>query len=213
MDTMALRNLSYGLFIAGAKDGERPTGCTVNSVTQVTSNPALISVCVNHDNYTNKCIRDSGGFSVSILSEEATGELIGLFGFRSGRDTDKFSSVPYDKTGKGFPVLRSGICGWLECSLESFTELPTHTLFIGRLTDAKAAAGSPMTYAYYHQVVKGKTPARAPTFAPPPGGLWTCPACGYQYDGAAGAAGPFEDLPDGWTCPVCGIPKSSFTRG
>lgn len=210
MDTMVLRNLSYGLFIAGARDGERPTGCTVNSVMQVTSDPVLISVCVNHDNYTNKCIRDSGGFSVSILSEEATGELIGLFGFRSGRDTDKFSSVPCDKTEKGFPVLRLGICGWLECSLESFTELPTHTLFVGRLSGAKTAVGNPMTYAYYHRVIKGKTPAKAPTFEKPLGGLWTCPVCGYQYDGASG---PFEDLPGGWTCPICGMPKSSFTGG
>ncbi|MDR1618927.1 MAG: flavin reductase [Treponema sp.] len=207
---MVLRNLSYGLFIVGTKDGERPTGCTVNSVIQVTSDPVLISVCVNHDNYTNKCIRDSGGFSVSILSEEAGGELIGLFGFRSGRDTDKFASIPYDKTGKGFPVLRLGICGWLECSLESSAELPTHTMFIGRLTGAKTAVGNPMTYAYYHRVIKGKTPAKAPTFEKPLEGLWACPVCGYQYDGAAG---PFEDLPGEWTCPICGMPKSSFTKG
>ncbi|MDR1286734.1 MAG: flavin reductase [Treponema sp.] len=207
MDTMALRNLSCGLFIAGARDGGRLTGCTVNSVMQVTSDPVMISVCVNHKNFTNQCIRDSGGFSVSILSEDAAGEVIGVFGFHSGRDTDKFASIPCDKTAMGFPVLRLGVCGWLECSLESFMELPTHTLFIGRLTDAKTSAGSPMTYAYYHRVIKGKTPVNAPTYEKPLEGLWTCPLCGYQYDGSAG---PFEGLPEGWTCPICGQPKNLF---
>jgi flavin reductase (DIM6/NTAB) family NADH-FMN oxidoreductase RutF/rubredoxin len=207
MDTMVLRNLSYGLFIAGSKDGDRPTGCTVNSVMQVTSDPVLISVCVNHDNFTNRCIRESGGFSVSILSEEAGGDLIGLFGFHSGRDTDKFASIPCDKTGRGFPVLRLGSCGWFECSLESFTELPTHTMFIGRLTEANAAVGNPMTYGYYHRVIKGKTPVRAPTFEKPLEGLMTCPVCGYQYDGASG---PFGELPGGWVCPICGAPKNAF---
>jgi flavin reductase (DIM6/NTAB) family NADH-FMN oxidoreductase RutF/rubredoxin len=209
MDTMVLRNLSYGLFIVGANDGSRPTGCTVNSVMQVTSDPVLISVCVNHNNYTNKCIRDSGGFSISILSEEAAGEVIGAFGFRSGKDTDKFSSIPYDKTAKGLPVLKLGTCGWLECTLESFTELPTHTMFIGRLTDAKTSVGNPMTYAYYHRVVKGKTPVNAPTYEKPLGGLWTCPICGYQYDGSAG---PFETLGEDWTCPICSQPKSAFVQ-
>jgi flavin reductase (DIM6/NTAB) family NADH-FMN oxidoreductase RutF/rubredoxin len=204
---MALRNLSYGMFVLGTKDGGRPTGCTVNSVIQVTSEPALIMACVNHRNFTNQCIKQSKGFSVSILSEEASGALIGTFGFRSGRDTDKFASVPYGLTGQGYPVLKLHTCGWLECTLESFTDLETHTLFIGSLTGAESAVGNPMTYAYYHRVVKGKAPVNAPIFEKPLDSLWTCPICGYQYDGSAG---PFEDLPNSWRCPICGAEKGIF---
>lgn len=209
MDTIVLRNLTYGLFVLGAKDGSRLTGCMVNSVGQVTSEPALISVCVNHDNFTNRCIKACKGFSVSILSEECTGEIIGSFGFRSGKDVDKFAAVPYELTSGGYPALEFGTCGWLECSLENMMELPTHTLFVGRLVDAKTGAGSPMTYAYYHRVIKGKTPPKAPSYEPPKAGLWACPLCGYQYDGAKG---PFEELPDDWKCPVCGMPKSAFAK-
>jgi flavin reductase (DIM6/NTAB) family NADH-FMN oxidoreductase RutF/rubredoxin len=209
MDTLVLRNLTYGLFVLGAKDGSRLTGCTVNSVGQVTSDPVLVSVCVNHQNFTNKCIKETKGFSVSILSEECAGEVIGRFGFHSGKDTDKFDSIPYGLTAAGHPVLEVGVCGWLECTLEHFVDLPTHTLFVGRLSDARTGVGTPMSYAYYHRVIKGKTPPASPSYEKPLLNLWTCPLCGYRYDGSHG---PFENLGDDWNCPVCGQPKSAFTR-
>ncbi|MDR0690013.1 MAG: flavin reductase [Spirochaetaceae bacterium] len=209
MDTMVLRNLTYGMFVLGTKDGSRPTGCTVNSVIQVTSEPLLIMACVNHQNFTNQCIKQSQGFSVSILSEETPAAAIGNFGFRSGRDTDKFASIPYGLTERGYPVLKLNTCGWLECTLESFTDLKTHSLFIGRVTGAESAVGSPMTYAYYHRVVKGKAPVNAPIFEKPLERLWTCPICGYQYDGSSG---PFEDLPNSWKCPICGVEKGMFKQ-
>ncbi|MDR0590215.1 MAG: flavin reductase [Spirochaetaceae bacterium] len=209
MDTMALRNLTYGMFVLGTKNGDRPTGCTVNTVAQVTSDPLFIMACVNHQNFTNQCIKQAKGFSVSILSEEASGSLIGNFGFRSGRDTDKFAAVPYGLTEQGYPVLKLNTCGWLECKLESFTDLKTHTIFIGSLTGAESAVGNPMTYAYYHRVVKGKAPANAPVFEKPLENLWTCPICGYQYDGSTG---PFGDLPNSWKCPICGAEKDTFKQ-
>jgi flavin reductase (DIM6/NTAB) family NADH-FMN oxidoreductase RutF/rubredoxin len=209
MDTMVLRNLSYGLFVIGTKDGERLTGCTVNSVIQATSDPVQILVCVNHDNFTNRCIKKAGAFSVSILSEETSGETIGCFGFQSGKDKDKFAEVPYELTPKGLPVLKAGTCGWLEVALDTFMDLSTHTVFAGTLTNAEVRPGKPMTYAYYHQVIRGKTPPKAPTFEKPREGLWTCPICGYQYNGSAG---PFESLPESWACPLCKAPKSGFTK-
>jgi flavin reductase (DIM6/NTAB) family NADH-FMN oxidoreductase RutF/rubredoxin len=209
MDTLALRSLSYGLFIIGTKDGGRAAGCTVNTVTQVTSDPVLISVCVNRNNYTNKCIKESKRFSASILSEDATGETIGIFGFQSGKDTDKWGQVPHELTAGGFPVLKNGISGWLECTLESSLDLPTHTIFAGRLVDAQAAGGTPMTYAYYHKVIKGKTPPAAPSYEKPSGDVWVCPVCGYVYDLSAG---PFEQLAGGWKCPLCGSKKESFKK-
>jgi rubredoxin len=112
-------------------------------------------------------------------------------------------------TPLGFPVLQIGTCSWLECKLENVLELPTHTLFVGRLSDAQPGVGNPMTYAFYHRVVKGKTPPNAPSFEKPAGNLWTCSICGHQYDGAQG---PFEDLPEDWKCPVCGMPKSAFNK-
>ena len=35
MDTKAFFDMSYGLYILGVMDGNRPTGCTVNTVFQL----------------------------------------------------------------------------------------------------------------------------------------------------------------------------------
>ncbi|MDR1787076.1 MAG: flavin reductase family protein [Treponema sp.] len=171
MDLLALRNLTYGLFIACTKAGDgKFAGCTINSAAQAASDPPLISICVNRDNFTNACIREAKGFSVSILSQDCTFETIGRFGFRSGRTFDKFAGFPYALSPAGFPLIETGACGWLECALENTLELGTHTLFVGRLTDCAPAPGIPMTYDYYHKVIKGKTPPSAPSYEKPGAG-------------------------------------------
>ena len=73
-----------------------------------------------------------------------------------------------------------------------------------------------MTYAYYHKVIKGKSPKNAPTYIADGGenmekkteAKYVCSVCGYEYDGDT----PFEDLPDDYICPVCGQPKSVFVK-
>ena len=44
-------------------------------------------------------------------------------------------------------------------------ETATHTVFLGEVTDAgNLKKETPMTYKYYHEVVKGKAPKNAPTY-------------------------------------------------
>ena len=69
MNTKVFHNLSYGVYIISSLDGERPTGCTANSVMQITSSPATLALSMNHDNFTNSCIEKTGKFAVPILSE------------------------------------------------------------------------------------------------------------------------------------------------
>jgi flavin reductase (DIM6/NTAB) family NADH-FMN oxidoreductase RutF/rubredoxin len=210
------------MYVIGATDGEKLTGCVVNTVVQAASTPALVTVSVNHKNLTNECLKKNKVFSVSILSEAANSGVIGTFGFRSGRDTDKFAAFPHSLTKAGAPVLSAGVCGWLECKVRDFIDLDTHTLFIAEVVDAERFDGVPMTYSYYHRVIKGASPETAPTYVPqskpvepPPASapasaaVWVCDVCGYEYDGADG---PFESLPDDWVCPLCGVPKEKFSR-
>ena len=70
MDKNTLRKLSYGVYVVSTWDNGRATGCTANSAMQITSSPATIAVSINHDNYTNKCISETGRFAVSILAED-----------------------------------------------------------------------------------------------------------------------------------------------
>jgi len=164
MNSNALRNLSYGVYIVTTWDKGRPTGCTANSAMQITSTPATLALSINVDNYTNSCIKDCGHFALNVLSETSEPSLIGGFGFMSGRDTDKFDGVEY-KTISGLPVI-SDNCAYFVCKVKDTLEAGTHTVFLAEIIDADMSAGRPMTYSYYHEVVKGKTAKNAPTYLP-----------------------------------------------
>ena len=60
MNKNAFRNLSYGVYVISTWDKGRATGCTANSVMQITSEPATVAVSINHDNYSYACIQDTG---------------------------------------------------------------------------------------------------------------------------------------------------------
>ncbi|MGI5971546.1 MAG: flavin reductase [Oscillospiraceae bacterium] len=210
MDVKVFRDLSYGMYIIGVNMDGRDLGCMVNTVFQITSSPPVIAVSVNRDNYTNEAMKNTGEFAVSILAETVPQEIIGTFGFKSGRDTDKFASVPHRHDGSGNPILADYVCGYLNCRIVGTSELSTHTVFFAEVTDGERIEGNtPMTYAYYHKVRNGQVPSRAPSYIAEEKTQkkWTCTVCGYVYDGSQGE---FESLPDDWKCPVCGAPKSAF---
>ena len=211
MNKNAFRNLSYGVYVISTWDNGRPTGCTANSAMQITSEPATIAVSINHDNYTNKCIQESGRFAISILGENSDPSTIGVFGFKSGRDCNKFDEV--EMAVKGYMPVIADACAYITCEGVDKMETSTHTVFLGKVLDADILkADDPMTYAYYHNVIKGKSPKNAPTYiaeeVTPAKEKYVCSVCGYEYDGEV----PFEELPEDYTCPVCKQPKSVFGK-
>lgn len=221
MDMNAFFDMSYGLFILGAlREDGTPTGCTVNTVFQLTSQPPTLAISLNHQNYTNEVLKGSGRVAVNILDQNTPMDVIGTFGFRSGRDTDKFAQAAHHATPGGLPVLDEHICGWMECQVRDTLELSTHTLFVVEVVDAQRVGGGavpPMSYEYYRVNKNGTVPKTAPHYIAPekletsaiPVEKWVCSICKYEY---TGSQGPFESLPDDWKCPLCGAPKSLFVR-
>ena len=209
MNKNAFRSLSYGVYIISTLDGNRATGCVANSVMQITSSPATIAVSMNHDNYTNSCIAKTGKFAVSILAENSDSGLIGRFGFQSGKDVNKFDGIESIER-EGIPVIPDA-CSYIVCKVIDKMETSSHTVFLGEVIDADVLkSDEPMTYAYYHKVVKGKSPKNAPTYIAEDKveEKWMCGICKYEYDGEV----PFEELPDDYRCPICRQPKSVFVK-
>lgn len=214
MDINVFRSMSYGVYIVSAMDGERPTGCVANSIMQITVSPATVAVSMNHDNYTNGCIEKSGKFAFSILAEDSDAGLIGNFGFQSGKDVDKFEHVDYEMI-QGVPVIKH-TCGYVVCKVIDKMETATHTVFLGEVIDGAVydEAAEAMTYAYYHKVVRGKSPKNAPTYLPDEKEAETeavgkkikyvCEVCGYVYEG--------DPLPGDYKCPICGVGPDKFKR-
>lgn len=212
MNKNIFRNLSYGVYVISTTDEGRATGCIANSAMQITSEPATMAVSMNHNNYTNSCIVKSGLFAVSILSEKSDPSIIGTFGFQSGKDVNKFATVDFDMV-KEVPVVKDA-CGYLICKVVDQMETSTHTVFLGEVIDAEVLdpTADAMTYAYYHKVVKGKSPKNAPTYIAEDDETQTaqetakkkyvCQICGYIYEG--------DDMPEDYKCPICGQGKDKF---
>lgn len=161
MNLKVLYNLSYGVYIVGAfKDG-RAVGCTINTCFQITSKEPMLAISLNKTNFTLEAVQETGRFSVSILSEETDPMLIGRFGFFSSRDTDKYEGFGYDLVDY-VPCVKGSFAGRLILEAVKTVDCGTHILVLGRLIDTVEGSGTPMTYSYYHNVIKGTEPPSAP---------------------------------------------------
>ena len=105
MDITVLFKLTYGLYVVGAMDGERPVGCVINTCFQVTSQNPILAISLNKNNYTLHAIERSKRFSLSIIAEETDPTVIGTFGFCSSRDNDKYAEYGVEMAG-GAPIVK-----------------------------------------------------------------------------------------------------------
>ena len=210
MDKKVLRNLSYGVYVVTSKDKDKNVGCIANSIMQVTSNPSVIAVSINHDNYTNKVIKENNKFGVSILKETTDAKIIGTFGYKSRKETDKFDGINFKEISE-IPVLEN-TCGYMVCKVIDTMETSTHTIFLGEVIEADDySTENAMTYKYYHENLKGSSPKNAPTYEETITSQvdkeskkrkWRCSICGYIHEA--------DELPDDFKCPICGVGKEYF---
>ncbi len=202
----AMFKLSYGLFVVSAKDGGKDNGCIINTAGQLTENPTKISIAVNKQNYTHDMILKTGVFNLSVLSEQAQFKVFEQFGFKSGRDTNKFDGVEGTlRSANGIYYITEGANAFISAKVVSTEDCGTHTLFIAEVTEAKVLSEvASATYAYYFAHIKPK-----PGVAKSNGKVWECKICGYIYDEEKEGV-PFENLPEDWVCPLCKHPKSDF---
>jgi flavin reductase (DIM6/NTAB) family NADH-FMN oxidoreductase RutF/rubredoxin len=230
LDLESLFNLSYGMCIISSKKAGKFNGCIVNTVFQITPEPPMVAVSVNKQNLTHEYILESKCFAVSILAEETPLPFVGRFGFRTGRDMDKFEQINYQTGQTGAPIITDNAVGYLEVKVVNSIDVGTHTLFIGEVVACQTIDNNkiPMTYSYYRDVKQGRTPRTAATYIKQKPKTksekgakemkkYKCLMCGYIYDPAVGdpdngieAGTSFEDLPDDWVCPECGAAKDEF---
>ena len=161
----ALQKISYGLYvITSGKKGDC-NAQIANTVFQVTSNPVRIVVCINKQNFTHEFISQSRIFTVSILSKSTPLKFIGRFGFKCGRDVDKFKGIKYMVGKTGAPLILDNAIAYLEAKVVNEVDADTHTIFIGKVVATEILSEEePLTYAYYHEKKRGVTPKAAPTY-------------------------------------------------
>ena len=201
MDKNIFRDVSYGMYVVTTQNA----GCIINTMTQITSENPIISISLNKNNYTNEQIKNEKKFAVSIISEKTNPNLISVFGFSSSKENNKFKNFEYEEINN-IKVLKENTTGYLICEVVDIIDCETHDIFLGRVIETKKENDNiPMTYKYYHEVVKGKAPKNAPTYIEEKveDDVYVCDICGYQHKG---------EVKEGFICPICGVDHTHFKK-
>ena len=160
MDEKALYKITYGMYVLTAQADGQSSGCVVNTLQQVTAEPVRLAVTVNKENLTCELMEKSGHFAAVALDQRTDMMLIGRFGFRSGRDFAKFEGIE-----AGMPYPLQAVCAHYSCKIEQTLDLGTHMMFVGVAEESEILSEEePLTYSYYRNVIKGKTPKSAPSY-------------------------------------------------
>jgi flavin reductase (DIM6/NTAB) family NADH-FMN oxidoreductase RutF len=165
----ALVRLSYGMYVVSSRVGDRMNGQISNALAQVTLEPPRVALSISKNELTHELIASSGLVGVSVLALTVPKETILLFGFRSGRDKDKFECVDHREGVTGVPLLVKDVVSVFEGKVVERVDLGTHTVFVVEVVDGRVVAdGPPLTYAYYQEHLRGATHKNAPTYRPAP---------------------------------------------
>ena len=195
-DLGALFNIGYGLYVITSNDGKKDNGLIVNTVSQVTNTPNRNAVCINKSNYSHHVIKQTGIMNINCLSVDAPFAVFEQFGFKSGRNVDKFADCTPLRSDNGLVFLPRYINSFMSLKVEQYIDLDTHGMFICSVTEARVISDrETMTYTYYQNNVKPK-----PKTENKKG--YVCKICGYVYEG--------EELPEDFICPLCKHGASDF---
>lgn len=144
----ALFRISYGLYIITVQAEGRDNGQCANTCFQITSEPARLAIGINKQNFTHELIQKSGKFGVSVLNQTGQDYARG-FGYRTGRDVDKFEGLAVHRGESGVFLLNDALVT-MEATVMGQLDAGTHTLFLADVTTGEILQeGDPMTYAYF----------------------------------------------------------------
>lgn len=197
MNNKALYNLTYGLYLLTAREGDKDNGCIINTAVQIANNPTRISISVIKENLTCEMITRTKEFNISALTIDTPFDWFKYFGMQSGRDVDKFATFSAVKRSEnGLFYLTSNTNAFLSAKVTEMIDLGSHMLFIAEVTDGEVLSDAwSCTYAYYQSAIKPKPQVTEKK-------TWVCSICSYKYEG--------EDMPVDFICPWCNHGKEDF---
>ena len=188
-DLSALFKIGYGLYVVTSNDGKRDNGLIVNAITQLTNTPNKVGVTINKDSYSHHVIKQTGKMNVNCLSVDAPFSVFETFGFKSGRNADKFEGTEPLRSDNGLAFLDKYINSFISLKVEQYVDLDTHGMFICSVSEARVISDKEtMTYTYYLDNVKPKPETEGKKG-------YVCKICGWVYEG--------DNLPDDIVCPIC----------
>jgi flavin reductase (DIM6/NTAB) family NADH-FMN oxidoreductase RutF len=132
---VALRAITYGLYILTARDGDHYGAAGINWITQTSFEPPLVAVGVKTDNDSHEIIVSTGKFAVNVLADDQA-DVAKAF-FRSTKAEDgKLNGYAYeDGPETGCPLLVD-LPYWWEATVTDTVARGDHTLFVAEVVNA-----------------------------------------------------------------------------
>ena len=135
MQEVAFNALVHGVYVVTTRLKDVVNGMTASWVAQVSLKPLLLMVSIAPSRYSHRLIQDSGVFAVNVLADTQV-ELGKRFGYKSGRQVDKFAGLEYTAAATGAPILPQAYA-YLDLKLRDSMAAGDHTLFVGEVVAAR----------------------------------------------------------------------------
>lgn len=139
MDPVTYRNVMRHqagavTIIAVGSPGTR-TGLTATAVCSLTDSPPMVIACVNRKASAHAPIRDVRCFSINLLAQDQH-DLAKRFSSKQLEGEARFDADAWDTMVTGAPLLKGAIAN-LDCEVADEHTFDTHSIFIGRVRDAR----------------------------------------------------------------------------
>ena len=113
----------------------------------VSEKEPLLAISVAKDHLTEKLISQSGKFTLIIAAEDQR-QLAMQVGSLKGAAEDKFErfSIKASPGSTGQALIPDGAAAWMECEVESTSDIKGYRLFTGRVVQQNDTGSPPMVW-------------------------------------------------------------------
>ncbi|HEY9564942.1 MAG TPA: flavin reductase family protein, partial [Nocardioides sp.] len=133
--------------VVTATDAHGPVGMTVGSFTSISLDPPLVGFFADCGSSTLARVQAGGSFCVNVLTDSQH-HLCGVFAARVEDRFEGIDIVPAHALSDEFaaphraaPHLAEAMA-WVDCHIESVTEIGDHALVVGRVSGLEVAPGN-----------------------------------------------------------------------
>jgi flavin reductase (DIM6/NTAB) family NADH-FMN oxidoreductase RutF len=128
-----LWTMPSGLYVVGSRAGDRRNAMTLNWGTQVSFEPKLFAISVEHEALTHELIGAGRMFSLCVIGRDDRA-IVRKFVKPVDVDLDAgtMNDVPFHDGLTGAPILDLAVAA-VECEVRHEVEVGGHTLFVGEV--------------------------------------------------------------------------------
>jgi flavin reductase (DIM6/NTAB) family NADH-FMN oxidoreductase RutF len=139
-----------GVTVVSTFDAGRPVGITVNALSSVSLDPALVMVALDRRRFLTPIVRAAGRYAVNVLSEDqqALSDCFAGAPVEPGRLD--FCGAAWHAGATGLPLI-DGAIATLECTLVETFSAGDHDLFIGEVDVLGSQPEHAMPLLYYRR--------------------------------------------------------------